>query len=159
MPRGRKRTHSGAAGCSKNAPPMICATCRKTVFPRPYLYKGQTRYTLPKRFCSVKCASDFGTALVRGKDRPGAKRRFVEGRNGYVVLTKGTSRQFEHRAVMEAMLGRKLRPEESVNHKNGVRSDNRPENLELWAKKHLGGVRVSDQMRGGIIEGLLSQGA
>jgi len=73
------------------------------------------------------------------------ERRFIEGRSGYVVLTQGTTfRQYEHRVVMEQMIGRELRPEESVHHKNGIKDDNRPENLELWAKKHLGGQRVSD---------------
>ena len=72
-------------------------------------------------------------------------RRFVETRTGYVVLTKRYWRQYEHRQVMEKTLGRKLRPEESVHHRNGIKSDNRPEHRELWAKKHLGGQRATEQ--------------
>lgn len=50
----------------------------------------------------------------------------------------------EHRVVMEQIIGRPLRPDENVHHRNGVRDDNRPENLELWAKTQPAGQRVAD---------------
>lgn len=45
---------------------------------------------------------------------------------------------------MEQKLGRKLVRGESVHHKNGVRADNRPENLELWVGPIRSGVRATE---------------
>jgi hypothetical protein len=45
---------------------------------------------------------------------------------------------------MEQVLGRPLAPDENVHHKNGVRHDNREENLELWVTRQPPGQRVDD---------------
>lgn len=62
--------------------------------------------------------------------------------NGYIYKHGKT----EHRAVMEKHLGRNLLPGENVHHKNGVRSDNRIENLELWSRSQPYGQRVEDKV-------------
>jgi hypothetical protein len=51
---------------------------------------------------------------------------------------------YEHRVIMEKMLGRKLTKTETVHHKNGDRLDNRPGNLEIWSSRHGRGQRLSD---------------
>ena len=51
---------------------------------------------------------------------------------------------YEHRYVVELALGRPLKDHESVHHRNGDRSDNRLENLELWVRHHPYGQRAVD---------------
>ena len=67
--------------------------------------------------------------------------------DGYAQVKTGPSKWEKHHShVMEKAIGRKLLPGEEVHHMNGVRSDNRIENLELWSKSQPPGQRVADKV-------------
>lgn len=109
------------------------------------LRSGKTR--------SCGCLKLDNPMLQKGKDHHNWKggRHIVP--EGYVKLNMpehpNSSKHgyvLEHIKVMSEYLGRPMTKKETVHHINGVRDDNRLENLELWSSRHPRGQRVEDKV-------------
>lgn len=88
---------------------------------------------------------------VKHRLEPGEVGRWCVNRDGYVVRVRRLAngdriREYQHRFVMSEALGRELLEHELPRHKNGIRYDNRPENLELLSTLRPPGQRVEDQV-------------
>ena len=113
----------------------ICSECNK------WFYCNQAGYVRNQHLCSSTC---FGKSQMGEKNKRWKKGSYIES-HGYIIVSKNGKKIKEHRLVMEQHLNRKLQSFEDVHHRNGIKIDNRIENLELWTtRKQPSGQRVSD---------------
>ena len=128
----------------------ICLQCKVSYHP----------LTISSKWCSHSCSAKWKHAngympppkpfpIRRGSEHHGWRggRRVMQ--DGYVSVMipqpQGRSiSKLEHRVIMAQHLKRDLLPNENIHHKNGIRHDNRVENLELWKTHQPPGSRATE---------------
>jgi len=114
----------------------LCDCGKTTALSTESLRSGNTK--------SCGCLKVYKAAESRAK--PTCQRSIWKTKQGYLRIKKlGGGSVFHHRFVFEQYHGVKLQPWEHIHHKNGIRTDNRIENLELiTVSKHFAGQRPAD---------------
>lgn len=120
----------------------LCPSCRN----KKYRRECKCGKSIQKK--SSMCVECSNTIKNKESAKPEGHKTYHK--KGYVMVKSPTHPRasqnfvFEHILVMEKHLGRYLEPGENVHHINGIKDDNRIENLELWIRPQPSGVRAKD---------------
>jgi len=138
----RTYQRNGPLGKNRRNEKWICKKCGME-------YKPKAR---DQKFCSSKCSADARKKYLSIPQCLAEASRKLDKKIGYVRVycpdhpkANTWGYVYEHRLIMEGILGRFLTEKEHVHHYNGQRWDNRPENLQVLSASEHGKVTASNQ--------------
>ncbi len=147
----------------------LWAILNKEFLEYEYLTKGKAIAEIAGEIgCSVcmvwrrlkKCGIKRRSLSETGKGRTPGNFKGIKKHQGYITVhipghpcRDKHNFVFQHRLVMEKFLKRYLKPEEVVHHINGIKDDNRIENLRLFSSR-----KTHTQYHGNIYLFLVSEG-
>ena len=109
-----------------------CKNCGKKLLRHP------GRIARGKSFCNHKCKGNWMKKNTIGKENSHWKGGIHYDKNGYRMIYKPRHHRahsngyvYEHILVLEKVLNKKILRKYDIHHLNGIRDDNRPENLAL----------------------------
>jgi hypothetical protein len=117
-------------GRPKSGINFVCKECGNTFYRSPSEIEKAKKHNSECKFCSKKCGYDHS----RGKQKkivPLEEREWKHNRKGYLSTTVRGKTVLQHRWIIEKHLGRKLKKIEIIHHLNGIKDDNRIENLAV----------------------------
>jgi HNH endonuclease len=112
---------------------------------RPHAAHGLCHAHYMRNYLGSTSVGPFKTAKGKYKNPEGYIVLIVDASTPGATKIKGnTGIIMEHRFIVQKALGRPLRKEENIHHLNGIKDDNRIENLELWVRSQPSGQRAED---------------
>jgi hypothetical protein len=99
--------------CRKTQVKIICAWCKKEFEVKKY------RLNHGVKFCSYKCKWDS------------QKGKIYHTQDGYAIVFNKAKVLRVHRLIIQKVIGRELHTWEHIHHINGIKDDNRIENLQV----------------------------